>query len=197
MNEGHLQELMLEHAVPPPAPPGSSAVSLVRMGFPPRNPEAPGAAAFCGGPEGRRGAAARVMEAGCCPALPLLLKQACPWGFSDAQTAPPSRTPPAGEGCLLQPGGYTCPRCRARVTELPSQCHVCGLSLVASPHLARSYHHLFPVKPFSEVSAAELAKAGPVSARCAAQRWAGLAERQPAWKVPFGKCSWGLAPGGA
>lgn len=48
MNEGHLQELMLEHAVPPPAPPGSSSVSLVRMGFPPRNPEAPGAAAFCG-----------------------------------------------------------------------------------------------------------------------------------------------------
>lgn len=37
------------------------------------------------------------------------------------------------------------------------QCHVCGLSLVASPHLARSYHHLFPVKPFSEVPAEEVA----------------------------------------
>ena len=48
LNEGHLQELMLEHAVPPPAPPGSSSVSLVRMGFPSRNPEAPGAAAFTG-----------------------------------------------------------------------------------------------------------------------------------------------------
>ena len=47
-SESHLQELMLEHAVPPPAPPGSSSVSLVRMGFPSRNPEAPGAAAFTG-----------------------------------------------------------------------------------------------------------------------------------------------------
>jgi len=28
---------------------------------------------------------------------------------------------------------------------------VCGLSLVLSPHLARSYHHLFPVLPFAEV----------------------------------------------
>lgn len=37
------------------------------------------------------------------------------------------------------------------------QCHVCGLSLVASPHLARSYHHLFPVKPFAEVPADEVA----------------------------------------
>lgn len=50
--EGHLQELMLAHAVPPPAPPGSSTVSLVRMGFPSKNPEAPGTAAFCGEAQG-------------------------------------------------------------------------------------------------------------------------------------------------
>ena len=41
--------------------------------------------------------------------------------------------------------------------ELPTACHVCGLTLVSSPHLARSYHHLFPVRPFQEVSPAELA----------------------------------------
>eukprot|EP01018_Ginkgo_biloba_P014436 Gb_10178 [translate_table: standard] len=46
---------------------------------------------------------------------------------------------------------YTCPRCKARVCELPTQCHICGLTLVSSPHLARSYHHLFPVIPFEEV----------------------------------------------
>ena len=40
--------------------------------------------------------------------------------------------------------------------ELPTACHVCGLTLVSSPHLARSYHHLFPVRPFQEVSPAEL-----------------------------------------
>ncbi|KAH9325292.1 hypothetical protein KI387_005470, partial [Taxus chinensis] len=48
-------------------------------------------------------------------------------------------------------GGYTCPRCKARVCELPTECHICGLTLVSSPHLARSYHHLFPVTSFEEV----------------------------------------------
>lgn len=49
-------------------------------------------------------------------------------------------------------GGYTCPRCKARVCELPTECHICGLTLVSSPHLARSYHHLFPIAPFDEFS---------------------------------------------
>ncbi|PKU85740.1 general transcription factor IIH subunit 2 [Dendrobium catenatum] len=49
-------------------------------------------------------------------------------------------------------GGYTCPRCKARVCELPLECRICGLTLVSSPHLARSYHHLFPVTPFNDVS---------------------------------------------
>lgn len=49
-------------------------------------------------------------------------------------------------------GGYTCPRCKARVCELPTECRICGLTLVSSPHLARSYHHLFPIPPFDEVS---------------------------------------------
>ena len=33
---------------------------------------------------------------------------------------------------------------------------MCGLILVSSPHLARSYHHLFPVRPFQEVAPEEL-----------------------------------------
>ncbi|CAN0879105.1 General transcription factor IIH subunit 2 [Linum grandiflorum] len=49
--------------------------------------------------------------------------------------------------------GYICPRCKARVCELPTECRICGLTLVSSPHLARSYHHLFPVELFTEVSA--------------------------------------------
>lgn len=53
-------------------------------------------------------------------------------------------------------GGYTCPRCKARVCELPTECRICGLTLISSPHLARSYHHLFPVTPFNEVSASLL-----------------------------------------
>lgn len=49
-------------------------------------------------------------------------------------------------------GGYTCPRCKARVCDLPTECCICGLTLVSSPHLARSYHHLFPIAPFDEVT---------------------------------------------
>jgi transcription initiation factor TFIIH subunit 2 len=44
--------------------------------------------------------------------------------------------------------GYECPRCRAWLSEMPCECVLCGLTLVSSPHLARSYHHLFPVPKF-------------------------------------------------
>ncbi|KAF7728355.1 hypothetical protein EC973_006296 [Apophysomyces ossiformis] len=50
----------------------------------------------------------------------------------------------------LTVGGYICPRCQSKVCELPSDCDICGLTLVSSPHLARSYHHLFPVDNFDE-----------------------------------------------
>ncbi|KAJ8652055.1 hypothetical protein O0I10_012329 [Lichtheimia ornata] len=47
--------------------------------------------------------------------------------------------------------GYICPRCGSKVCDLPSDCDICGMTLVSSPHLARSYHHLFPVDNFDEV----------------------------------------------
>lgn len=46
--------------------------------------------------------------------------------------------------------GFYCPKCQTKVCDLPSNCPVCGLRLVSSSHLARSYHHLFPVEPFLE-----------------------------------------------
>lgn len=49
-------------------------------------------------------------------------------------------------------GGYICPRCFSKVCNLPSQCPCCDLTLVFSTHLARSYHHLFPLKPYREVA---------------------------------------------
>lgn len=52
---------------------------------------------------------------------------------------------------LLAKTAYACPQCRAKIQELPADCVVCGLKLVLSPHLARSFHHLFPVAPFSEL----------------------------------------------
>ncbi|KAJ1859185.1 hypothetical protein GGH12_002931 [Coemansia sp. RSA 1822] len=46
--------------------------------------------------------------------------------------------------------GFVCPRCKAKVCSLPTDCDVCGLALVSAPHLARSYHHLFPEENFKE-----------------------------------------------
>eukprot|EP01080_Neovahlkampfia_damariscottae_P000544 gene544-8056_t len=51
----------------------------------------------------------------------------------------------------ITPGGYLCPRCSSKHCQLPVDCEICKLSLVSSPHLARSYHHLFPVKSYKEI----------------------------------------------
>jgi transcription initiation factor TFIIH subunit 2 len=52
----------------------------------------------------------------------------------------------------LTRGGYICPRCETKVCSLPQTCPSCGLTLILSTHLARSYHHLFPLRNFMEVS---------------------------------------------
>ncbi len=49
-------------------------------------------------------------------------------------------------------GGYLCSRCSTKVCSLPTQCPACGLTLILSTHLARSYHHLFPLRNWREVS---------------------------------------------
>ena len=72
-------------------------------------------------------------------------------GFPEKNPDGPRGVAFEGAESLLTDGGYTCNRCKARVAELPCQCHGCGLTLVSAPQLARSYHHLFPVEPFVEV----------------------------------------------
>ncbi|KAF3421330.1 hypothetical protein E2986_08302 [Frieseomelitta varia] len=56
------------------------------------------------------------------------------------------------ESVKLLSTGYLCPQCLSKHCELPVECRACGLTLVSAPHLARSYHYLFPVEPFKEVS---------------------------------------------
>jgi transcription initiation factor TFIIH subunit 2 len=51
----------------------------------------------------------------------------------------------------LTKGGYLCSRCKSKVCALPAECPACGLTLILSTHLARSYHHLFPLKNWEEV----------------------------------------------
>lgn len=49
-------------------------------------------------------------------------------------------------------GGYSCSRCAAKLCALPASCPACGLTLILSTHLARSYHHLFPLRNWRPVS---------------------------------------------
>ncbi|XP_069792749.1 general transcription factor IIH subunit 2 isoform X2 [Narcine bancroftii] len=44
----------------------------------------------------------------------------------------------------------------AKYAELPVECKLCGLTLVSAPHLARSYHHLFPLDAFGEIPLEEI-----------------------------------------
>lgn len=53
---------------------------------------------------------------------------------------------------------HECPRCESSVCGMcfgfsflgiPCDCPICGLTLVSSPLLARSYHHLFPMSDFN------------------------------------------------
>lgn len=48
-------------------------------------------------------------------------------------------------------GGYICPTCKSKVCSLPTICPCCNMMLILSTHLARSYHHLIPLKNFEEV----------------------------------------------
>ncbi|XP_041978940.1 general transcription factor IIH subunit 2 [Aricia agestis] len=57
-----------------------------------------------------------------------------------------------GDGVGGEGEGHLCPQCRSKYCALPAQCRTCGLTLASAPHLARSYHHLFPVEPYEEVA---------------------------------------------
>ncbi|EPY49974.1 transcription factor TFIIH complex subunit Ssl1 [Schizosaccharomyces cryophilus OY26] len=70
-------------------------------------------------------------------------------------------------------GGFHCPRCKAKVCTLPIECPSCKLVLILSTHLARSYHHLFPLKNWIDLPWS----AKPTSSHCFA------------CQVPFPKAS--------
>ena len=51
--------------------------------------------------------------------------------------------------------GFICPQCGGAYCTIPVECKICGLTLVSAPHLARSYHHLFPLEIFKDISVTE------------------------------------------
>ncbi|GAA6017832.1 hypothetical protein JCM11491_004638 [Sporobolomyces phaffii] len=60
---------------------------------------------------------------------------------------------PAICGChgKLKTSGYSCPRCKSRICDVPTECRVCALTVVNAPQLARSYRHLFPVANYERL----------------------------------------------
>ncbi|GAB0496389.1 hypothetical protein MMPV_007701 [Pyropia vietnamensis] len=88
-------------------------------------------------------------------------------GFPVLRSLPAAR-PALDDNLAARRVGYVCPRCEAWIAHVPAECVLCGLTLVSSPHLARSYHHLFPVAKFSERPAAAAATASPTDGTTAA-----------------------------
>ncbi|KAF7543255.1 hypothetical protein G7046_g10033 [Stylonectria norvegica] len=89
--------------------------------------------------------------------------------------------------------GYLCTRCGTRVCRLPAECPACGLTLILSTHLARSYHHLFPLRNWVEVSWAKAVRSAacfaclapfpePSSTAVAASRTASKIDNRPPGK---------------
>lgn len=80
-------------------------------------------------------------------------------GFSqyvhDDKETPAMCTCHLKKGTNFSHNGYYCPQCQSKYCDLPIGCHVCGLTLVSAAHLARSFHHLFPVELFKEYKVAE------------------------------------------
>ncbi|XP_033828649.1 general transcription factor IIH subunit 2 [Periophthalmus magnuspinnatus] len=121
LDESHFKELLLMHVTPPPTT-AAAECSLIRMGFPQHT-------------------------------MVSLNEQDAKPSFSMAHlesSAGPGSGPGSGPGPGLSLGGYFCPQCHGKYTELPVECKVCGLTLVSAPHLARSFHHLFPLETFRE-----------------------------------------------
>lgn len=84
-----------------------------------------------------------------------LIKMGFPYVQNDEGKDPPlamcmCHIDSTDEPSKLTAGGYNCPQCNSKYCELPVECVSCGLTLVSAPHLARSYHHLFPVSNFKE-----------------------------------------------
>ncbi|KAI1323808.1 Ssl1-like-domain-containing protein [Xylariaceae sp. FL0255] len=72
-------------------------------------------------------------------------------GFPSRSLAPPETTNLCACHHRATREGYNCTRCMTRVCSLPAECPGCGLTLIFSTHLARSYHHLFPLRNWVEV----------------------------------------------
>lgn len=145
MNEAHFKELLMD-CVEPLAVTSSSlearkeltnGVPLIRMGFPLKLLLALG-----------------TSNSAIVANFPTLCACHPTQGSNDSKDAVVVQNTPGTVASNSSIVGYQCPQCRNRVCHLPAICPVCGLMLILSTHLARSYHHLVPLGDFKEVPTA-------------------------------------------
>lgn len=78
---------------------------------------------------------------------------ACHSRLYPAGSDPSGKSKGSSSGALDEAtAGFLCPRCGVKICDVPTDCPVCGLTVVMSTHLARSYRHLFPVRRFIGVT---------------------------------------------
>ncbi|SAM85529.1 probable SSL1-TFIIH subunit (transcription initiation factor), factor B [Ustilago bromivora] len=141
LNEGHFHDSLFEH-VPPPAVEG------------PRRPKR------------------RIIAASGNGAVTTEEEEEVANGVDLLQMAFPLRLPAHAAPTLCachsrsRGSGYLCPRCGVKVCDVPTDCPVCGITIVMSTHLARSYHHLFPVPNWKAVPWSALLSAAKVEPAC-------------------------------
>lgn len=134
-HEQHFRELFLAATTPPPTLQAEqSSASLLMMGFPSRS------------------------KAEAAPP-PVVVKAEGQSQQQQQQRKPQVRKEDAISLCACHHSpcreGYLCTRCGTKVCRLPAECPACGLTLILSTHLARSYHHLFPLRNWVKVSWAD------------------------------------------
>lgn len=149
MNESHFKELLMDSVTPLPltesekrlqdAQSEDGGVPVLRMGFPSK--VQPTLTSVVTGTD-------MIIE------FPHLNASFPTQGSEDSKDAVEIQNNRAVAAASSSVIGYQCPQCKSKVCNLPTLCPVCGLMLILSTHLARSYHHLVPLAQFKEVPVA-------------------------------------------
>ena len=127
LDDSHFKDLLQTHLEPPPSSTSAEA-SLIKMGFPCHSGHQSDHQQQPGSNDQSRS------------------------GLGMCLCHQDTQQQGADSGSRLSVSGFLCPQCNAKYCELPVECRICSLMLVSAPHLARSYHHLFPLPIFKEVT---------------------------------------------
>lgn len=56
---------------------------------------------------------------------------------------------------IINSAGYECPICKTYICSLPMGCPICGIQLVSSLNIAKSFQHMYPLQIFTECEIGE------------------------------------------